>query len=139
MYSLAYVREWIEEKPLSAMDLMYNEIIRLILALVMGLIVMYELPPNKGAVILIPVQNKDTYDNKDIYLYVYTYFLHVLFQLILEDTGKCNCILKSSRYHQTCKCLEHVGKFKLHGSVQQSLQYTDNCRRTLLHQHTFLH
>ena len=37
---------------------MYSEIVRLTLALVMGLSVMYELPPNKGVVILIPIQNK---------------------------------------------------------------------------------
>ena len=45
-------------KPSSAVGLMYSEIVRLTLALVMGLSVIYELPPNKGVVILIPIQNK---------------------------------------------------------------------------------
>ena len=59
MYSLKSMleNELKRIKPLSAVGLMYNEIFRLILELVMGLNVMYELPPNNGVVMLIP---KDT-------------------------------------------------------------------------------
>ena len=77
MYSLKSVleNELKRIKPLSAVGLMYNEMVRLTLALVMGLNVIYELPPNKGVVMLIP---KDTYA---LQYYVHAYmlvYLHIL-------------------------------------------------------------